>query len=85
LRRAPAAFAGDKFEMVPAVANDQRLNNSLLADGIRQFAQRVGSKILARLECARANAAERHALNTFARVNFGRMRRHGNAGGRARK
>jgi hypothetical protein len=84
LRRAPAPFTGDDFKMIAAVANDERLNNPLLANGIRQFAQRFGWKILPRLECAGPNAIKRHALDAIARVNRGCRRGHRNAGGRSR-
>ena len=71
LRRAPAAFAGDQFKIAAALADDERLDDALFADGIGQFAQRLRGKILARLERARTNPVERHALHALARVRRG--------------
>ena len=71
LRGAPAAFAGNQFKITVAFAHDERLHDALFADGIGQFAQRFGGKILARLERAGTNAVERHALHAFARVGRG--------------
>ena len=42
----PAPLAGDEFEMAVAFADDQRLDDSLFADGVREFAQRFGAKSL---------------------------------------
>ena len=75
LRRAPAAFAGDQFKKTAAFAHDERLHDALFADGIGQFAQRLGGKILARLERAGADAVQRHALHALARVGRGRRDR----------
>ena len=41
---APAAFAGDQFEMAVAFADDERLDDALFLDGIGQFAQGLGRK-----------------------------------------
>ena len=56
LRGAPAAFAGDQFKMVAALAHDERLDDALLLDRIGQFLQRFGGEFLARLKRARADA-----------------------------
>ena len=71
LRGAPAAFAGDQFKITVALAHDERLHDALFADGIGQFAQRLGGEILARLERAGADAVQRHALDALARVGRG--------------
>ena len=74
LRRAPAAFAGDQFKKSVALADDERLDDALFADGIGQFAQRLVGKFLARLERGRADAVQRHAQHAFAIVRRGRRR-----------
>jgi len=71
LRGAPAAFAGDQFKITIALAHDERLDDALFADGIGQFAQRLGGEILARLERAGPDAVEGHALHPFAQVGRG--------------
>ena len=76
LRRAPAAFAGDQFKLAAALAHDERLDNALFADRIGQFAQRLGGKILARLQRTRTDPVQRHALHALVRVGRGR-RNHG--------
>ena len=72
LRGAPAAFAGNQFKMAVPLAHNERLHDALFADGIGQFAQRLGGKILARLERTRADPVQRHALHALARVGRGR-------------
>ena len=69
LGRAPAAFAGDEFQMVALVADDERLDDALFLDGIGEFAEGFGRKIFARLERAGADAVERHALDVLAVVH----------------
>ena len=71
LCRAPAAFARNQFKMTAALAHNERLHNALFADGIGQFTQRLGGKILARLQRTRANPVQRHALHAFVQVGRG--------------
>ena len=71
LRRAPAAFAGDQFKKTAAFAHDERLDDALFADRIREFLQRLVGKILARLERAGPDAAQRHAPDALAGVGRG--------------
>jgi hypothetical protein len=65
---APAAFAGDEFQVSAAFAHDERLNDALLFDGVGEFAERFSGKILARLERAGDDAVQLDALDTLARV-----------------
>lgn len=53
---APPAFTGDQFKNVAALADDERLDDSLLLDGVRQFLKRFRGKILAWLKGTRANS-----------------------------
>ena len=39
-RRAPAAFAGDEFELAVDRADDERLDDAVLADGFDKFVER---------------------------------------------
>ncbi len=68
---APAAFAGNQFKKTASLADDERLHDALFADGIGQFAQGLGGKILARLERAGADAVQRHALHALAGIRRG--------------
>ena len=66
LRGAPAAFACDQLVMVRLLAHEQRLQNALRLDGVREFLERFGRKLLPRLKWGRPNPFQRHADNAFA-------------------
>ena len=77
LRRAPAAFAGNQFKKTASLAHNERLHDALFADGIGQFTQRLGRKILARLQRTRADAVQGYALHVLACVGHKRRGRGG--------
>ena len=73
LGRAPATFAGDDFKIARLAAcgaDDQRLQNALLADRISQVAERLIAKVTARLERVRDELRNRH----HAKANSGAFR-----------
>jgi hypothetical protein len=65
----PAALARDQLKSRPNLPNDERLNDTVLPDGIDQFLQCVPSKIFARLQRARDDAYEVNLVNSFARLD----------------
>jgi len=73
---APAALTRDEFEMAVAFADDQGLNDALLADGISELAQRFRRKVLSRLQRAGADAVERNTFYAVAGIDR-RVRRRG--------
>jgi len=80
LSGAPAAFTGDQLQPAVVLTNDERLNDALFFDGIRQFAECLGGKILAGLERARPNPIQRNALDAVLssrRSGRGGMRKRG--------
>ena len=58
LRRPPAAFAGDQFVPAGHVPNNQRLDDSVLANRFDQLLQGVARKIFPRLQRARHDAGQ---------------------------
>ena len=62
---APAAFAGDQLEMIVLEADDERLHDALFLDGVGQFAEGFGGKILARLQAGRADPGDGDPLDGF--------------------
>ena len=62
---APAALAGDQLEMIVFEADDERLNDALFLDGVGQFTEGFGGKILARLPRGGADAGNGNALDGF--------------------
>ena len=81
LCRAPAAFSGDQLEGVAFLADDERLDDALFADGIRQFAQRFFGEIFSRLQRAGLDALKSDAKDFFAVVH-GCLLASGTGGGR---
>ena len=79
---APATFAGDEFIRPVARADDERLKDSLLFDGVGEFLDRILGEIFAGLKWARDDAGDGNALHLLA----GRFCRGGsrNCGGRGR-
>jgi hypothetical protein len=78
LSGAPTTLARD--QLVPALnrADDERLNNAVLLDGIDQLLQGVPRKFLARLKRAGCDAAQDDLMDFFAGVSWrGRGRRPG--------
>jgi hypothetical protein len=71
LRRAPAAFAGDQFKITAALADDERLDDALFADGIGQFAQGILGELFARLQRGRTDFIQGDALHALAVVGSG--------------
>ena len=54
---APAAFAGDQFVMITLKADNERLNDALFLDRVRQLPKGFGGKILSRLQRRGADRA----------------------------
>gem|GEM_PF-2117738 len=69
---APTAFARDQFEGVAILADDERLKDTLFADGVGQFSEGLLGKVAARLE--RAGMDTRH-IDSKNRVGASRFRR----------
>ena len=67
LRRPPAAFAGDQF--VPAIhlTNNQRLDDSMLANRFDQFVQGLTREIFPRLQWTRHDAGHAYLVHFLAR------------------
>jgi hypothetical protein len=66
LSGAPATFAGDQFIRAVARADDERLKNPLLFNGVGEFLDRIFGEIFARLEWARDDAGHGNALHLLA-------------------
>ena len=82
LRRAPASFTGDEFELLAFLADKQRLNDASLPDRVGEFAQCFWRKILARLQRTRTNPVQRHLTHMVAWRATGCGRRRGRRRGR---
>src|SRR5260370_36377289 len=59
----PAAFSSDQFEVIIPFSDNKRLDDTLFADGVSEFAQSFGGKIVSRLERAGADSIESDSLN----------------------
>ena len=71
LGRAPAAFAGDDFEIAgfaPGRADDQRLEDALLANRRRQIAQRLIREMASRLQRIGNKLRDRHHAEADSRA-----------------
>ena len=79
LGRPPAAFPRDQFVMVADLADDQRLDDPLLADRIDEFMERFGLELLARLKGAALDLLQLELLDGFT------WRRLKGRGGRAQR
>jgi len=75
---APAAFAGNQLERIAATPDDEGLDDALFPDRVSQLLEGVPGKVLAGLQGAGTEPAERHALDAF-RAGGGRF--GGEAGG----
>jgi hypothetical protein len=65
LSSAPTPLASDKFIVVGAFANQERLNDALGLDGFGQFVQGFGGELFARLKGRRPDATERNTNDPF--------------------
>lgn len=71
---APAAFAGDEFEVVADLADDEWLDDAVLADGFDEFIERGFDEVGAGLERAWGDAVDGHfagAAGAFVRGSVG--------------
>ena len=66
-RGAPATFARDELEETANLADNERLDDAVLADGIDQLGEQFGSEIGTRLQRAGHDPRERDALHAIAR------------------
>jgi hypothetical protein len=62
---APAAFAGDEFEFAIHRADDQRLDDAVLADRLDEVIERGFAELDARLQRAGNDHAVRHVADPF--------------------
>src|SRR5947207_13637322 len=62
---APAPFPGDQFVTSINRTHNQRLNDSMLANGFDQLGEGVRAEILTRLQWAWGDAVETDSLNFF--------------------
>ncbi len=69
-----AAFPGDEFQLVIHPADDQRLDDAVLADGLHELAELVGLELLARLQRTGNDLVRRHALHDVTRGRLGQRR-----------
>ena len=70
LRRPPAAFPGDQFVPAADLPHDQRLDDSMLANRLDQFVQRITREIFSRLQRTRHDAGQTYLVHFFARFCF---------------
>ena len=75
LRRAPAPLAGDEFELIAALPDDERLDDAVLFDRVDEFIEMVVAKNGARLERRGDDLRERYELHALAAFNGGSGRR----------
>ena len=80
---APAAFTGDQFKFIAALAGDERLNDSVLLDRGDEFLEVLIAKNGARLERGRDDAIEGHGLHPLAAFDGGRRGSHARVDERA--
>ena len=62
---APAAFAGDEFEFAIHRADDERLDDAVLADRLDEVVERGFAELGARLQRAGNHHVERHVADAF--------------------
>jgi hypothetical protein len=72
LRRPPTAFAGNQFEVVTLLPDNQWLDNALGFDGVRQFSECVRGKGLSGLKGAGDDPAKWDLMDTFLGRGSGR-------------
>ena len=70
LRRPPAAFPGDQFVPAADIPNNQRLDDSMLANRFDQFVQGVTRKIFSRLQRTRHDAGQTYLVHFLARFRL---------------
>ena len=80
---APTAFPGNQFKSLGAGSDDQRLDDALFPNGVRQFLQGLGQEVFTRLKRAGMDAAQREVSNRSLSCRRGRRagrRRRGRGG-----
>ena len=73
---APPALAGNQLKAAVYFADDQRLNDAVLADGLDQFGQRFFAQVFARLQRTWEERVERDSAHHLARSGGGNDRGH---------